>query len=85
MVKVDFTINYNSKQYIIEYDGIQHFEYDEFYHKNDIENFNKQKRRDEVLEEYCALNNIVLIKIKYDMNETNIIKILETIKIEKYD
>lgn len=85
LVKIDFVVNYNSIKYFIEYDGKQHYEYDKFYNKNNVENFYKQQRRDLILEEYCKLNNINLIKIKYDVNEHSLVEILNNIKTNEYE
>ena len=53
---------------IIEYNGIQHYEYNKHFHKNNILNFEKQQYRDRILREYCKENNITLIEIRYDQN-----------------
>lgn len=68
-------IEYSGKQYFIEYDGKQHFEYVPHFHNNGIIDFEKQQRRDKVLNEFCELNknDITLIRFKYDQNKDNII------------
>ena len=55
--------NYNT---CIEYDGKQHFEIIKYWGGED--NFNKIKIRDEIKNNYCKINNIKLIRIKYDDN-----------------
>lgn len=74
-LRIDFFVKHNNKQYFIEYDGIQHFEYNEFFHKT-IEGFEKQQRRDRVLNDFCELHNdkITLIRFKYDETNQNIIE-----------
>lgn len=70
-------LQYNNVQYFIEYNGIQHYEYNEFLHKYDIENLYKQQKRDTSLKLYCLENNIKFIEIKYDITENNVVKLLE--------
>lgn len=69
LMKIDFFVKYNNKQYFIEYDGIQHFEYIPFFHRED-DDFFKQQRRDKVLNEFCELHKdkVTLIRFKYDDN-----------------
>lgn len=50
-------------QYIIEFDGKQHFEPNCFY--NTIEDLTKIKRYDQIKNSYCQQHNIPLIRIKY--------------------
>ena len=45
----------------IEYDGIQHFKRTNFSH----DNFEERQKRDEIKNQYCKDNNIVLIRIPY--------------------
>jgi hypothetical protein len=78
---IDFFVKHNNKQYFIEYDGKQHFEFLPFFHKED-EGFFKQQRRDKVLNDFCDLHSdkITLLRFKYDSMKEDIIKILnETI------
>lgn len=64
-LRFDFCIldTYNIPQYLIEYQGIQHF-------KNSFniadEQFSEYIERDELKREYCLKHNIPLIEIKYD-------------------
>lgn len=64
------TLNFDfyipSKNLIIEYDGIQHFEYRSYF-GNEIE-FNKTILRDNIKNEYCKNNNINLLRISYKEN-----------------
>ncbi len=78
---IDFFIKYKGQQYFIEYDGIQHFEYNSFFHKS-IEDFEKEQRRDRVLNDFCELHKdkVTLIRFKYDENNEEIINKLENIK-----
>lgn len=61
----DFKIDLQIGFALIEFDGIQHFEYNSFLHKNNIENFYKQQHYDEMKNQYCLQNNIPLLRIKY--------------------
>ena len=49
--------------YLIEYDGIQHFEINCF--GNNKNDFDILKKYDKIKEEYCKNNNIPLIRIPY--------------------
>ncbi len=57
---------YNSKlQLAFEYNGIQHYEYVPFFHRNDPENLTKQQERDKLKQKLCTANNVYLIVIPY--------------------
>ena len=60
-IKFDFFVN---NEYIIEYDGKQHFQCSESGWDN-IDNFNKTKERDAIRNQWCQKNNIPLIRIPY--------------------
>lgn len=77
IIYTDFIINFKNKIYIIEYDGIQHFELVPYFHKNGIDDLNKQINRDNILIEYCINNNIDLIRIKYNLSHEEIINKLK--------
>jgi hypothetical protein len=69
-LKFDFKININNSFILLEYDGIQHFE-NTFY----TDDFEKQKIRDNIKNQYCENNDYKLIRISYkDYN--NIVSIL---------
>ena len=62
----DFAIfdqNYNQLLYLIEYDGIQHFDPFHAFSNND---FDITRRNDLLKNQYCFLHNIPLIRIPYD-------------------
>lgn len=52
----------------IEVHGQQHYEYSQFFHKSKAD-FLKSKARDEDKIEWCKLNNIRLITLKYSETE----------------
>lgn len=52
----------------VEVHGQQHYEYSEFFHKSKAD-FLKAKARDEDKIEWCKLNNIDLIILKYSESE----------------
>lgn len=60
--KFDFYVENN---YIIEYDGEQHFQYKSDNGQNNKENFEKTKNHDEYKNQQCKENNIPLIRIPY--------------------
>lgn len=76
---VDFFVIHNEKQYFIEYDGIQHFEYVQHFHRGGIIDFEKQQRRDKVLNEFCELHKdkVTLIRFDYKQIEIDIIDLLD--------
>ena len=82
---IDFFVKYKEQQYFIEYDGIQHFEYIPHFHKGGVIDFEKQIRRDKVLNEFCELHKdkITLIRFKYDESNEEIINKLNKIINEK--
>lgn len=62
----DFKIEYNNQIMYIEYDGIQHFEYNEFLHKGDIKMFYRQQENDKIKTDFCKQHNIPLLRVRYD-------------------
>jgi hypothetical protein len=75
LARFDFFIE---NKYIIEYDGIQHFEYREI-GWNNKENFQKVQNHDTFKNQWCKENNIPIIRIPY----THLDKIcLEDLKLE---
>jgi hypothetical protein len=48
----------------IEYNGIQHYKFPNFWHKSE-EEFNDQQNRDQLKREYCKINGIKLIEVPY--------------------
>lgn len=63
-VRIDFSVQINKKVIWIEYNGIQHYEYCEFFYKTRDEFF-CQVTRDKNLKEYCKNNSIVFIELPY--------------------
>jgi hypothetical protein len=49
---------------IMEVHGIQHYEYNMFFHKN-LRDFRKGKIRDEQKLKFCQLNNIIYLELDY--------------------
>lgn len=78
---VDFFVKHNGKQYFIEYDGKQHYEYVPYFHRGGIIEFEKQQRRDKVLNEFCELHKdkVTLIRFKYNQKDETIINKLKQI------
>lgn len=50
---VDFYLKYKGREYIIEFNGKQHYEYSPIFHINGIEDFEKQELRDKNLRKLC--------------------------------
>ena len=70
LLRFDFGIyNNNTLQYLIEYDGAQHYLFDQ-HGWNNKENYDKTKSRDIIKNQYCLKNNIPLIRIPYTILET---------------
>lgn len=81
LMKIDFFVKHNDKQYFIEYDGIQHFEYVPYFHKGGIIDFEKQMNRDRVLNDFCELHKdkVTLIRFKHDQSDEEIFSELKEI------
>ena len=73
-IRIDFLVTYNNKKYFIEFHGQQHYKYSSYFHENDINNFYKQQKRDQLLRDFCSIpeNNIQLLEIKYDTKDAEI-------------
>jgi len=58
---------------------VQHFEYIPHFHRGGIIDFEKQQRRDKVLNEFCELHKdkVTLIRFNHLQKEDDIIKLLE--------
>lgn len=56
----DFYVN---NDYVIEYDGIQHFEQKDFFGR--ANGFNKTRKNDKIKMKYCKDNKIILLRICY--------------------
>ena len=69
--RVDFIINHNNEQIWVEYNGIQHYRYIEFFHEYNLDNFKAQLNRDEKIRSYCHINSIKLIEIPYIFKTKN--------------
>lgn len=61
----DFYLKYKDQEYIIEFNGKQHYEYSPMFHINGIEDFYKQQTRDRYLRKLCKEKDIILIEISY--------------------
>ena len=74
-LKFDFAIfsKNGTLSHLIEFDGKQHFEINNFF--GGEEEFQKNKIRDELKNNYCIENKIPLIRIKYD-EEINLERIM---------
>lgn len=82
-IKVDFMININEEMALIEYNGEQHYENLNFFYENKTLSFQDQVNRDLWEQEYCKLNKINLLVIKY--NEDIISKLTQFIQSIKND
>lgn len=75
----DFAIldKFNTLLCLIEYNGLQHYKFNKFMHR-DMEGFELSKVRDQLKEEYCEKNNIKLYIIRYNEDiDKNFSSILE--------
>ena len=82
-LRFDFGIfENNNLKYLIEYNGVQHYENRKPFYRNEYE-FLIAKKRDIMKIDYCNRNNIKLYIIKYD---ENILEKMDFIKItNKYE
>src|SRR5690606_37882623 len=60
----DFYVEYNSKKYLLEVDGEQHFKQSGLFHSN-LEDFKQQQRRDIKYTKYAIKNGYNIIRIDY--------------------
>ena len=65
LLPFDFYVN---NKYLIEFDGIQHFQPIEYF--GGITEFKERKQNDEIKNNYCKINNIPLIRIPYTALKT---------------
>ena len=74
-----------SIQLAFEYNGIQHYEYKPYFHRNGICDFENQQYRDKLKIEECKKNNITLITIPhiYDYNNEDKMKEFMIKEIER--
>ena len=63
-VVIDFSITIDGIEYWIEYNGIQHYKYTEWFYE-DEKHFQSQLQRDKDVRRYCKKSGIVLIEIPY--------------------
>lgn len=72
ILKFDFGIldDNDNLKYLIEFNGIQHYNFDNFFHKTEDE-FKLSEYKDKLKMDYCIKNNIPLQIIKYDENISN--------------
>ncbi len=70
----------------LEYNGKQHYEYTEKFHKCNIQNFYNQQQRDELKSYLCKKNGIDLIVVPYyeDDKESYILMELLKLKYHQY-
>lgn len=67
---------YNSElQLAVEYNGVQHYRYVPFFHRNK-DAFQNQKYRDHMKREVCKRNGITLIEVPYTVKTPDIEKFL---------
>lgn len=78
-LRFDFAVfdNNNNLQYLIEFDGEQHFAMSGW---NDLANYEKVKLHDQMKNDYCKEHNIPLIRIPYTQRDIMTIEdlVLET-------
>jgi hypothetical protein len=66
---VDFYFKYDNKEYIIEYNGEQHYRWQGIkFRQESVDIYNNRIKRDKSVKEYCLNNNIVFIEIPYTVD-----------------
>ena len=77
-VLLEYDIGVPSIRLLVEYDGIQHYEYPNFFHKTRKE-FNAQVERDKLKRELAFSNgwNLLVVKYNEDVTYGNIFKKLQ--------
>ena len=76
-LELDFYCEYLKLAF--EYQGIQHEEYNKFYHRGDINNFYKQQEHDRIKKEICEKKGIKLICVPSKYDYTNPLEMCEYI------
>ena len=66
----------------VEYQGIQHYKFNKFFHRNK-DHFMTQKYRDDMKRRMCIENNIILIEVPYTVKNENIENYLKK-ELKKY-
>jgi hypothetical protein len=80
-LRFDFKVTQSGFASVIEYHGKQHFEYVDFFHRNQ-KNYQLCNTRDEIKKKYCEKRKLPYLEIRYD--DENIEKtILEFFKNKK--
>ena len=69
-ISFDFEINKDDQKYIIEYNGIQHYQPCDYF--GGEETFKNQIERDNDLRQFCQNNNYKLLEIKYTESKDKI-------------
>ncbi len=67
----------------LEYNGIQHYKYSKFFHKN-VEAFRNQQYRDYIKRQLCKDNGIFLIEVPYTVKIENIEEFILT-KLQNFN
>ena len=76
--ELPFDFYLNDYNICIEFDGRHHFESIDYWGGENKLKYTKE--HDNIKDEYCKNNNIKLIRIKFDLDKENVIKIIEKIK-----
>jgi hypothetical protein len=74
LLRFDFYINHDKGNFLIEFDGQQHFEHTGYFGSK--EDFNLSLIRDNIKNKFCISNKILLLRISYN-NQDNIENILD--------
>lgn len=75
-LRLDFYIEYKGRRIGIEYNGRQHYEYTPYFHQS-LDAFYNQQLRDIKKQEYCDINQIILLVIPYTLYPREIIEYLD--------
>ncbi len=71
--KYDFYFVHNGNNYLLEYDGIQHFEYNDFFHK-DVSTFEERKMIDVIKTKLAIDHGFKIIRIDYTKNKQELVQ-----------
>lgn len=74
-VIVDFICKYNNQDYVIEYNGIQHYQPIDYFGGTSA--FELQKIRDSGLRDLCQKEGVILIEIPYNLSSEEVIILLK--------
>ncbi len=76
---VDFYLEYFGLKFVIEFNGIQHYQPINFF--GGEKRFKEQQKRDQMIRDFCLENNIIILEVSYQKTKDEIYKLLNKLFI----